>query len=130
MIILDTHIWVWHVQGDRRLTTDYAAVIGQHESTGLGVNVISLWEIAKAVERGKLSIPVPVDDWLTLALSYPVIKLLPPLPRIAVESTRLPGIFHKDPADQIIVVAARIYNCPLVTFDKKILSYPHVKLLP
>lgn len=50
-------------------------------------------------------------------------------PRIAVESTQLPGEFHRDPADQIIVATARIYNCPLLTLDKKILDYAHVKLL-
>jgi PIN domain nuclease of toxin-antitoxin system len=50
-------------------------------------------------------------------------------PRIAVESTQLPGEFHRDPADQIIVATARIHNCPLLTLDKKILDYAHVKLL-
>lgn len=130
MIVLDTHIWIWHVQGDSRLTTDYAAIIQQYEQIGLGVSAISMWEIAKAVERGRLSLPVPVEDWLTLALSYPGIRLLPLTPRITVESTELPGSFHKDPADQIIVAASRVYNYPLVTFDSKILNYSHVKLLP
>jgi PIN domain nuclease of toxin-antitoxin system len=46
-----------------------------------------------------------------------------------VESTQLPGTFHRDPADQIIVATARIYNDPLLTADAKILSYPHVQLL-
>ena len=130
MILLDTHTWIWHVQGDNRLTADYAAVIKQYESIGLGLSAISIWEVAKAVEYGKLLLPVPVEDWLTLALSYPGITLLPLTPRIVVESTQLPGNFHKDPADQIIVAAARVYNYPLVTFDTKILSYPHVKILP
>lgn len=130
MIILDTHIWIWHVQGDKRLTADYVQVIQRYESIGLGVSVISLWEVAKAVARGRLSFPAPLEDWFILALAYPGIALLPLTPQIAIESTQLPGIFHKDPADQIIVAAARIYNHPLVTFDTKILNYPHVKLLP
>lgn len=130
MIVLDTHIWIWHVQGDSRLTADYAAVIQQYEPIGLGVSAISMWEVAKAVERGRLSLPVTVEDWLTLALSYPGVRLLPLTSQIAVESTRLPGNFHKDPADQIIVATARVYNYPLVTFDKEILIYPRVKLLP
>ena len=130
MIILDTHIWIWHVQGDKRLTADYEAVIRQYESIGLGINAISLWEIAKAVERGGLSFSIPLEDWFSIALAYPGISLLPLTPQIAIESTRLPGTFHKDPADQIITAAARIYNCPLVTYDTKILNYPHVQLLP
>jgi PIN domain nuclease of toxin-antitoxin system len=55
--------------------------------------------------------------------------LLPLTPRIAVESTQLPGSFHRDPADQIIVATARVYDCSLLTADGKILDYPHVKLL-
>ncbi len=130
MIVLDTHIWIWHVQGDKRLTANYASVIQQHESIGIGVSAISLWEIAKVVELGRLSFSVPIEDWFAIALAYPGIALLPLTPQIAVESTRLPGIFHKDPADQIIVATARVYNYPLITYDAKILNYPHVKLLP
>ncbi len=130
MIVLDTHSWIWHVQGDKRLTTDYAKVIRQYESIGLGVSAISLWEIAKAVELGRLLLPVPIEDWFLIALAYPGITLLPLTPQIVIESTQLPGTFHKDPADQIIVATARVYNFPLVTFDAKILNYPHVQLLP
>ena len=130
MIILDTHIWVWNVQGDKRLPGDYTKLIQRYESIGLGVSAISLWEIAKAVEYGRLSLPSPIEDWFLTALAYPGITLLPLTPQIAIESTRLPDLFHKDPADQIIVATARIYNYPLVTFDSKILNYKHVKLLP
>ena len=130
MIILDSHTWIWHVQGDKRLSADYAKIINRYEPIGLGVSMISLWEIAKAVESGGLTFPISVEDWLNQALAYLGIKRLPLTPRIVVESTQLPGTFHKDPADQIIVATARVYNCPLVTSDTKILNYKHVRLLP
>jgi len=68
--------------------------------------------------------------WLTQALNYPGVQLLELTPQIAVESTQLPGEFHKDPADQIIVATARIYNSPLVTLDGRILAYSHVLKQP
>lgn len=67
-----------------------------------------------------------LEEWFKQALSYPGIQLLALTPEIAIESTRLPPPFHRDPADQIIVATARIYGCPLVTSDEKILQYPHV----
>ena len=70
-----------------------------------------------------------IDEWLETALRYPGVELLALTPEIVVESTQLPGEFHRDPADQIIVATARIYDCPLLTVDNKILKYPHVKLL-
>lgn len=63
------------------------------------------------------------------ALAYPGIQLVEFTPAIAIESTQLPGEFHRDPADQIIVATARILECPLLTVDDKILKYPHVILL-
>lgn len=127
MTVLDTHIWVWWVHGDSRLSQAHAAILQQHERTGLGISAISCWEVAKLVEKGRLILPRPIDEWMKLALSYPGITLLPLGPEIAIESTRLPRPFHDDPADQIIVATARIHQCPVVTIDKKISGYPHVQ---
>jgi PIN domain nuclease of toxin-antitoxin system len=71
-------------------------------------------------------LPLLLEAWFELALSYPGVQLFALTPEVAIESTRLPPPFHRDPADQIIVATARIYGCPLVTSDEKILRYPHV----
>ena len=92
----------------------------------VGVSAISCWEIAKLVEYGRLELPTSLDEWFDQALDYPGVQLLALTPEIAIESTRLPGDFHRDPADQIIVATARVYGCPLVTSDEKIVNYPHV----
>ncbi len=130
MILLDTHIWVWWVHDDASLSTAYRSVLSAHEETGFGVSVISCWEVAKLAERKRLVLPCPVEEWIQQALAYPGVQLLNLTPEIAVESTQLPGEFHKDPADQIIVATARLFGRPLVTADEKILSYPHVQVLP
>lgn len=127
MIVLDTHVWVWWVHADPRLTNQQNQWLQQYESQGLGVSATSCWEVAKLVEYNRLTLPCPVGDWLTQALAYPGVRLL--TPEIAVESTQLPGAFNRDPADQIIVATARVYNRPLLTSDVKILSYPHVNVL-
>jgi len=129
MIMLDTHIWVWWIYNDARLTDKYREIIQNYEDKGLGVSVFSCWEIAKLVELKRLILHCPIHEWLDAALHYPGIQLLELTPEIAVESTQLPGKFHRDPADQIIVATARIHDCPLLTVDDKILKYPHVKLL-
>ncbi len=126
MILLDTHIWVWWIHGDENLTSDHAALISDNEEEGIGVSSITCWEVAKLVEYGRLDLPVPVKEWFSEALGYPGINLLPLSPEIAVESTQLPGDFHRDPADQIIVATARIHDITLVTVDSKIVGYPHV----
>ena len=127
MIILDTHIWVWWVHGDQRLTSAQAQIIESNETEAIGVSAISVWEVAKLVEYNRLELPCPLHEWFKEALSYPGIRLIDLTPDIAIESTQLPGAFHRDPADQIIVATARLYDCPLVTSDSKILNYRYIK---
>ena len=129
MIVLDTHIWIWWVHGDEKLSAQQTQWLRENEEQGLGVSIISCWEVAKLVEYDRLTLPCPVAEWLDQALGYPGISLLELTPRIVVESTQLPEEFHKDPADQLIVASARILDCPLLTADARILNYPHVSTL-
>ena len=129
MIVLDTHIWVWWVHGDEHLTKQQTGWLQENEEQGLGVSIISCWEVAKLVEYDRLALPCSVTEWLDQALSYPGIHLLELTPRIVVESTQLPKGFHKDPADQLIVATARILDCSLLPADVKILNYPYVSTL-
>jgi PIN domain nuclease of toxin-antitoxin system len=63
------------------------------------------------------------------ALAYPGVQLVELTPRIAIESTKLPSSFYRDPAAQVIVTVARVYDIPLLTVDSRILQYPHVRTL-
>lgn len=128
MIVLDTHIWVWWVQGDNRLTQQHQRWLQQYMPYGLGISVYSCWEVAKLVEKRRLTLPEAIDQWLEDALAYPGVRFLDLTLPIVVESTRLAG-FHGDPADQIIVATARVHDCPLLTADQKILAYPNVQTL-
>ncbi len=129
MIILDTHIWIWWAGENSELTEEYANLIRSTQADGIGVSSISCWEIALLHSKQRLFLNQPVLQWLETSLSLPNIQLLPLSPRIAVESNNLPDEFHKDPADRIIVATARVYDCPLLTYDSKILEYEHVKLV-
>ena len=129
MILLDTHVWVWWVHGDSRLTQTQADRIAQAEADAIGVSIISCWEVAKLVEYGRLDLDAEIREWLSDALSYPGITLLPLTPDIVAESTQLPGEFHRDPADQMITATARVYQAPLLTSDEKLTRYPHVQTI-
>jgi PIN domain nuclease of toxin-antitoxin system len=128
VILLDTHIWIWWIGETNELSDKQRRILQVHAPAGLGVSIISCWEVAKLVELGRLALALSVEEWIEQALAYPEIHLLDLTPKIAVESTQLPGTFHRDPADQIIVATSRILNIPLLTVDSKIRNYPHIKL--
>ena len=130
MIVLDTHIWIWWTQDDPLLPPDYKRYIDAHLTGGVGVSIISCWEIALLDAYGKISLPLPIELWLNTALSKQHVHLLALSPKIVVEANHLPGVFHRDPADRLIVATARIHGYALVTLDGKIRNYPHVQLAP
>ncbi len=128
MLILDTHIWVWWNQLDPKLAQEQQVCIESERARGIGISTISLVEIARLVKRGRLILPKPVNEWFDVALSQEGVILIAITPEIAVDAADLPGNFHKDPADRLIVATARAYDCPLLTVDREIRAYPFVKL--
>lgn len=67
MIILDTHIWIWWIDKNPKLTPKALEIIQAHQASGLGISIISCWEIAKLVEKGRLSFDCTVDEaWATV----------------------------------------------------------------
>ena len=126
MIVLDTHVWIWWVDGSARLTTAQQEAIAAEQQNGdIGISAISCWEIALLTARGRLQLRADVLTWLRDELAYPGVRLLPLSPEVAIRANRLPEPFHRDPADRILVATAFEHACPLVTSDARILAYPH-----
>jgi PIN domain nuclease of toxin-antitoxin system len=126
--LLDTHAWVWWVTEDRRLSPAARRAIERSQRGGeLSLSLISVWEIAKKVEKAQLVLDRPVEQWLELAVARPGLNLVELTRPILVESCMLPPPFHGDPADQMIVATARDRSAVIVTKDERIRRYAHVR---
>lgn len=130
-VVLDTHALVWLLQGSDRLGPGSRALIeAAAKGDGAFVAAISAWEIAMLVAKGRLALDRDVGEWLDAALALPGLRLAPLDPHVAVDSTRLPGQSHGDPADRMIVATARRHTATLITDDAVVLAYSaagHVK---
>jgi PIN domain nuclease of toxin-antitoxin system len=130
VIVLDTHTLVWWVTGDATLSKKAGKVIEREQSGGsIIVSAISAWEIAMLVAHGRLVLSMDVSSWLATVAEIEAVRFFPVDVEIAAKSVELPGEFHKDPADRMIVTTARKLAVPLLTKDDKILNYPHVKTI-
>ena len=130
MIVLDTHALLWWVNGTPRLSQPALDAIErelQADDGGILISAISAWEIALLVEKGRLTLSMNTDDWLDTVEEIEGVHFAALDTATAVESTRLPGTFHKDPADRMIVALARRFNAALVTADEKITAYRYVR---
>lgn len=125
IIVLDTHIWFWFINGD----TDPISVKHreQIEQAGrVGVSPVSCFEIALARQKGRLSLPCETHLWLKEALEPAGIEIFPLSPAIASRAVALPQI-HKDPFDRIIIATALEYGAMLSSMDSMFSKYPELE---
>lgn len=129
MIVLDTHVLIWWASGDetRLSAAARAAIAAELDGGDVVVSSISAWEVAMLVARERLALAMDVSEWLAVVGHIEHVRFVPVDNELAVKSTELPGEFHKDPADRIIVATARKLAAPLITADEKIRAYAHVK---
>lgn len=124
LVVLDTHIWIWWITDKLAyLSTQQIDYIEQTER--VGVSVISCFEIAQLVKRGKLQLDLPVEEWLDEALTPAGIELLPLTSQIACRAVALTDI-HKDPFDRIIIATALNHQAKLMSMDTCFPNYPEL----
>ncbi len=124
VIVIDTHVLIWAVQDDPRLGSKARQIIDHTTAhSRILVSAITPWEIAMLAEKGRIALGDDAGRWIERALALPGVQLAPLEAPIAVGSVRLPGSFHADPADRMIVATARFHQVPLMTADQAILEY-------
>jgi PIN domain nuclease of toxin-antitoxin system len=122
-LFLDTHVLLWWVSKDGRLSATQRRAISRESKRGpLLVAGITLWEIAMLNDLGRIRLDLPLREWLTRAVAPPLVQLVNLSPAIAAEVAALPADFHRDPADRIIVASARVFGATLLTQDKRIVG--------
>jgi len=90
------------------------------------VSAVSVGEIACAVRRGRLTLKSPWAEWFAHQVQLNGWTVMPITTETMVEAYSLPGEFHHDPADRLIVAQARLGQHTVVTTDTRIRKYPHV----
>jgi PIN domain nuclease of toxin-antitoxin system len=125
VIVIDTHVWIWWVDDDPKLKPGVRDRIDAEDD--VRVSAISLLEISTAVSLNRLVLKPSADYWLQVAQTAEQIRIEPITAEVCLESVRLPGDFHRDPADRLIVALARMARAELITADSKILGYPGVR---
>jgi PIN domain nuclease of toxin-antitoxin system len=132
-LLLDTHVWIWLLEKTGNLSDTTINKINEAaKERQVLIAAISLWEVSLLEKKKRIIFKDNVLTWLNKALLHPGVMLCPLIPTVAAEAYALPGTFHGDPADRIIVATARLENAVLITRDAGILRYGkagHVKVL-
>lgn len=121
MILLDTHVMIWHLAGDRRMGRRAARRVDRAaREAELVISAFSFWELGLLVAAGRLRMRLSPAEFRVASLRAGIAEI-PVDGKIAILSTELAGM-HADPADRIIVATALETNATLMTADAQILG--------
>ena len=124
--LLDTGVWLRaYSEPDTIPAAELGLLRGKGESFGL--SAISLWEVGKKHQHGKLPLPRPLRDWFHHALGDNV-QLLPLTPEVVADAMSLPDFPNRDPGDELVVATARVHRLTLLTTDTQLKKYRHARI--
>ncbi|MDQ2681361.1 MAG: type II toxin-antitoxin system VapC family toxin [Candidatus Eremiobacteraeota bacterium] len=121
-ILLDTHVAMWAV-GAELPKAAWSVIDAAAERGELLISPITAWEIGVLVQKNRLTLTTPLDEYVRALFGRPGVVTAALTPAVALASTTLPGTLHGDPADRILVATAAAFGADLVTRDRRLHEY-------
>jgi PIN domain nuclease of toxin-antitoxin system len=133
-LLLDTCAAIWIGNREAIAPDALQAIRAAARTAGIFVSAVTAWEIGLATTRPRPLVLLPTAQlWLADLLDRPGFRTVALVPEVALSAAYLPGDFHRDPADRLLIATARELDVPLVTRDRRILDYAgqgHVDAIP
>jgi PIN domain nuclease of toxin-antitoxin system len=122
-ILLDTCAIIWIANGDNLKNNAFEIIAEAQNIDECYISPISAWEIAHLVNKRKINLSMPTQDWFNSICKIDGIKLADLSPKILMSSVEIDSAIHQDPADRIIIATARAMNLTLISRDGLIKKY-------
>ena len=127
-LLLDTHVWFWHLVGSPRLPEELRAAIDDARDH-CWLSPISVWELGKLAARGRVEIDREYGTWVEEARRRFPLHEAPLTFEIAVRSLEL-ELPHEDPADRFLAATALSSDLKLATLDRRLTSSAWLPTIP
>ena len=119
-LLLDTHIWLWHIGDDPRLPVSLSNEIDTTPDD-VWLSPTSIWEIGLLLERGRLDLGFPLGDWFDRAIARLPVRSADLTWEVAIVVNEL-GMNTRDPADRFLAATAIVYDLTLLTTDRHMVA--------
>ena len=126
-LLLDTHIFLWYITGDQRLSSHFRESV--ENADVVFVSVVSIWEAVIKYAIGKLPLPEAPYPWLSIQRELHGFLSLPVEERSLAHLGDLPH-HHEDPFDRLLISQALGGDLQLVTIDPLLARYSATLLPP
>ena len=124
--LFDTNIWIFGANSPDSLPDEIKELMAR-PGEQFGLSAISLWEVGKKHQCGKLQLDQALGAWLKGATAANI-HVLPLTPEVVADAMHLPDFPVHDPADELIVATARVHRLTLLTTDTKLKNYRHARI--
>jgi PIN domain nuclease of toxin-antitoxin system len=121
-ILLDTHIFLWFISGDARLSANVRDAI-RDPNNQVYLSVVSVWEAIVKYQLGKLPLPEHPETYLPKQRDIHQIASLALDENSVVELAKLPPL-HRDPFDRMLICQALHNDLIMATVDSTVRAYP------
>lgn len=126
-VLMDTHVWLWYLLGDKRLSSEHKKRI-EDENVTLWLSPVSVWEAHLLIERRRITATEPAARWIRNALRALPVREAPLTYAVAIRSRTI-ALEHEDPADRFIVATAPELKAALLTADERLLRSGQVECI-
>ena len=125
MVLLDTHAWIWSIEGDTRRVgrKAQALLVRAAMQARIRVSPVSIFEIVALHTSGRLRLSRPAEGWIRDSVSAAGVRLAEVTPAIAIDAGAIPRTALADPLDRLLVATARQLDATFLTADQQILEY-------
>jgi len=120
-LLLDTHIWLWYLLADNRLSGELKLLIA-NPTNELWLSPISIWETVILAEKRRISLQPNTSEWINLSLQKLETREAVLNHEIAILSREI-ALPHQDPADRFIAATAIFYDLTLATVDGNLTGF-------
>ncbi|MCY7283748.1 MAG: type II toxin-antitoxin system VapC family toxin [Cyanobacteria bacterium CAN_BIN43] len=121
-ILLDTHIFLWFINGSTQLSTDLRDAIRDPDNE-VYLSAVSIWEAIVKCQLGKLPLPEHPETYLPKQRDLHQIASLALDESSVLQLAKLPPL-HRDPFDRMLICQALQNNLTIATVDTAVSAYP------
>ncbi|MBD2184208.1 type II toxin-antitoxin system VapC family toxin [Planktothrix sp. FACHB-1375] len=126
-MLLDTHIFLWFISGDSRLSVSFRDAIRDPDNQ-IYLSVVSVWEAIIKYQLGKLPLPESPETYLPRQRANHLIYSLNVDEESVAQLAKLP-LLHRDPFDRLLICQSLQHKLIIVTEDPAIIAYPMISIL-
>lgn len=124
-LLLDTHTFLWFIEGNPQLNGHARQLIEDIENERL-LSIASLWEMSIKASLGKLKLKLTFPDMVRDHVGGNAMKLLHISPE-HLDIVRSLPFHHKDPFDRLIIAQSRTENIPVLSRDEVFDEYAGIQ---